>query len=292
LSRNPRVLLLTCEDRPTLTPDDELLEDAFRRRGIEVESAPWSRIPVSQLGAATLLVRSTWDYHLRIREFRRWLVELYEAGGSVWNPVETLRWNLDKVYLRHLERSGVTLPPTRWLEPSDLSDWQDFSLPSGWEKAVLKPRIGATAFATSLVTRDSRLETRDLSLLRSSGALLQAFVPEIETRGEVSLVFLAGEFSHAVRKLARTGEYRVQKDFGGTVERCAPSQALLGFARRVIDATPVPWLYARVDVVEAAGGPVLMELELIEPDLFFTHGEPGADRLAAAVIERAREAAA
>ena len=119
---------------------------------------------------------------------------------------------------------------------------------------------------------------------------MQAFVPEVESRGEISLVYLDGTFSHAVRKRPASGDFRVQRDFGGSLEAMTPSEPVLAFGDGVLAAVTRPWLYARVDLVEAGGGPVLMELELIEPDLFLTPA--GAARLAAALLARAGRAAA
>jgi glutathione synthase/RimK-type ligase-like ATP-grasp enzyme len=156
----------------------------------------------------------------------------------------------------------------------------------GWERAVLKPRIAATAYGTLLVTRDNDLPDTDLFPARSSGALLQEFVPEIVERGEVSLMFCDGAFSHAVSKRAKAGDFRVQQDFGGTVRPITPSAGLLSFAERVLSSVRSTCLYARVDLVETTRGPLLMELELIEPELFFTVVPAAADRFADAIVRR------
>ena len=149
-----------------------------------------------------------------------------------------------------------------------------------------KPRIAATAYGTFLVSRGVQLSDEDLAPARSSGALLQEFVPEIEERGEVSLVYADGMFSHAVSKHAKPGDFRVQQDFGGSVRPLVPSAELLSFADLVMTHVSGATLYARVDVVETRRGPLLMELELIEPELYFLHVPAAADRLAAAILRR------
>jgi glutathione synthase/RimK-type ligase-like ATP-grasp enzyme len=201
----------------------------------------------------------------------------------------TVLWNADKLYLRDLASAGVALPRTRWLEPGErpavaalLEEW-------GATRAVLKPRISATAFGTHVVTRDRALDDSDWAALTQSGCLLQAFVPEIQSRGEVSLVFLDRRFSHAVLKRPGAGDFRVQADFGGSLETTTAAAATIEFGEAVLAAAARPWLYARVDLVETDGGPLLMELELIEPDLFLT--PDAAARLAEGLVESVEEAA-
>jgi glutathione synthase/RimK-type ligase-like ATP-grasp enzyme len=233
-------------------------------------------------------LRSTWDYHLRWEEFREW-VRGFGGKGRLWNPAATVLWNADKLYLRDLAAAGVALPRTSWFEPGTrpavpalLEEW-------GVTRAVLKPRVSATAFGTHVVSRDCALGETDWAALERSGCLLQTFVPEIQSRGEVSLVFLDGGFSHAVLKRPGAGDFRVQKDFGGTLDTATPADRTIEFGVAALAAAARPWLYARVDLVETDTGPVLMEVELIEPDLFLT--PVAAARLAEGLVEAVEEAA-
>jgi glutathione synthase/RimK-type ligase-like ATP-grasp enzyme len=289
------VRLATCGEKPELTDDDAVLAQALAARGVRVDAIPWDQIPppVPTLGAgetSAVCIRSTWDYHRRWTEFRRWVEAFARAPGRLWNPPATVLWNADKRYLETLEAAGVRLPFTRWVEPGDRPDCERFFREAGTRRAVLKPRVSATAYSTYLLERDQRLDDAAWAPLESVGSLLQAFVPEIAD-GEASLMFVDGTFTHAVRKRPTEGEFRVQRDFGGRIESLAPSAALREFAERVLASTPHPWLYARVDVVEAAEGPVLMELELIEPDLFLARRPAAAERLADGLIHRGSRAA-
>ncbi len=155
-----------------------------------------------------------------------------------------------------------------------------------WDHAVLKPRIAATAYGTFLISRGAALADDDLAPARASGALVQEVVPEIVERGESSIVYAGGGFSHAVQKRAKAGEFRVQQDFGGRVEPASPSTTLLSFAATVMTHVPDTSLYARVDVVDSSRGPLLMELELIEPELCFLIVPGAADRMAHLIVER------
>ena len=278
------ITLATCRLLPALTASDAVLRRALESRGADVVVAPWQDIDPAG-PAALVCPRSTWDYFHCWPEFRRWL-ESFAGRPMLWNPLETLLWNADKRYLGELEDAGIALPFTRWFEPGERPDADAFLRLAGVPRAVLKPRVSGAAYATHVMQAGTRLSDEQWAPLEAVGSLLQAFVPEI-AGGEVSLVYLDGEFSHAAHKLPAAGDYRVQVDHGGTVEPFTPDAALRTFADRVLAAVSHPWLYARVDVVRTVSGPVLMELELLEPDLFFTEAPAAAERLADALMLRA-----
>lgn len=281
------LIFASCDHQPLIAPDDVPLAEALRARGISVTPIPWTEIdPYAVLDAPPIVLRSTWDYHRVPTMFRAWLQSLEDSGRTVWNDAAVASGNLDKVYLRQLESTGIAIPRTRWLDRIDNAAIEQALADEGWERAVFKPRIAATAYGTFLVTKGVQLSDNDLAPSRSSGALLQEFVPAVEEAGEVSMVFIDDTFSHAVSKHARTGDFRVQHDFGGSVDRLIPSPGLLAFADRVMAQVHRATLYARVDVVETSRGPLLMELELIEPELYFLHVPAAADRMAAAILRR------
>jgi hypothetical protein len=280
--------LATCRKQPAPTPDDDLLRRALEARGAVVRAGPWDAIDPD--AATSVCLRSTWDYHHRWAEFRPWVQRFGAGPERLWNPAPTVLWNADKIYLRELAEAGVAIPATRWCEPGERPDIAAFRRELGLPRAVLKPRISATAHGTYALEPGRLLSDAEWEPLEASGSLLQAFVPGI-LDGETSLIFVDGAFTHAVHKRPAAGEFRVQRDFGGTVVPLRPDASLRAFAERVLGAVTRAWVYARVDVVGTARGPVLMELELIEPDLFFARAPEAADRLAAALIHRAARAA-
>jgi glutathione synthase/RimK-type ligase-like ATP-grasp enzyme len=280
--------LATCRKQPALTPDDDLLRRALEARGAVVRAAPWDAIDPG--AAPSVCLRSTWDYHRRWAEFRPWVQRFAAGQDRLWNPAPTVLWNADKIYLRELADAGVAMPATRWCEPGDRPDVEAFLRELGLPRAVLKPRVSATAHGTYALEPGRLLSEAEWAPLEASGSLLQGFVPEI-LEGETSLIFVDGAFTHSVHKRPAAGEFRVQRDFGGTIVPIRPDASLRAFAERVLAAVSHAWVYARVDVVRTARGPVLMELELIEPDLFFARAPEAADRLAAALIHRAASAA-
>ena len=229
------LIFATCAQQPLVAPDDVPLAEALQARGISVTPIPWTEIdPYVVLDAPPIVLRSTWDYHRVPTLFQAWLESLADSGRTVWNDAAIARGNIDKIYLRQFEAAGVAIPKTRWLDRIDDNAIEQALADESWDRAVLKPRIAATAYGTYLVTKSVRLSDEDLAPARSSGALLQEFVPAIEDSGEISLVYFEGAFSHAVSKHAKPGDFRVQQDFGGSVEPISPSPDLLAFADRVM----------------------------------------------------------
>ncbi|MBA3319013.1 MAG: transporter, partial [Gemmatimonadales bacterium] len=265
-----------------------MLAAELERGGATTVAMPWDAVPHAGEDRVIVCLRSTWDYHQRWSEFRAWVAGFATSTGGLWNPLETVLWNADKIYLRELEEAGIALPRTRWFEPGERPDCDAVIREWKLARAVLKPRISAAAFGTYVVFADRTLSDLEWAPLERSGGLLQAFVPEVESEGEISLVYLDGAFSHAVQKRPTAGDFRVQRDFGGSWEKVLPSRHILAFGDAVLAAVTQPWLYARVDLVDSARGPVLMELELIEPDLYLTPAAAAA--MAAALLARAGRA--
>lgn len=281
------LVFATCDHQPLTTPDDQVLADALAARGVAVTPIPWTEInPFADFDAPPILLRSTWDYHRVPTMFSSWLAALETSGRAMWNPPGIARGNVDKIYLKDLEAAGISIPKTKWVDSADPASLEHVLGALGWDRAVLKPRIAATAYGTFVVERGTPIASDDLAPARASGALLQELIPEVVERGEVSLIYMGGAFSHAVLKRARSGEFRVQKDFGGHVEVTTPSQDVLAFAGRVMTTVPPSCLYARVDLVETSRGPLLMELELIEPELYFLLAPEAANRMAELIIPR------
>jgi glutathione synthase/RimK-type ligase-like ATP-grasp enzyme len=280
------VLCATCESIPNLTEDDQVLIAPLAKRGIEARAAVWSDRSVSWSAADAVVIRSCWDYHLRLEEFLRWIASLEQAGVRVWNPPAMLRGNADKIYLRELERKGVPIVPTLWPE-AGFQLGQELR-ERGWKKAVVKPRVSATAYRTALATVEEANGAQALvdDLLHGPGVMVQEFLEEVSKHGEWSLIFFAGQFSHAVIKTPKAGDFRVQHDFGGGEKIASAPDSVVQAASRVIAALEGTPLYARVDGVESGGQFLLMELELIEPALFLRLAEGAAERFAAAIAAR------
>lgn len=282
------IAFVTSTAHPDLTPDDRLAVAQLERRHARVAAAIWNDPSIDWAAFDAIIIRSTWDYHHRAAEFRAWIDALEAAGAPMWNPPAVLRWNMEKTYLRDLERAGVPIVPTEWLEQGTNPDLGGLLAERGWMDAVVKPVISAAATRTWRVSHATVLDVgvQFAESLDAGDVMVQPFMPEIQTRGEWSLMFIDGDFSHAVRKMPTEGDFRVQTGFGGRSITDQPDGEVIRAARRVLDVAPSPWLYARVDGIETDAGFVLLELEMLEPALFFSHTTSGAARFAEAVVGR------
>jgi glutathione synthase/RimK-type ligase-like ATP-grasp enzyme len=287
------VALITWSGLPQGAESEQLLLPHLAAGGVDAELVNWSD-PASDYARFDLVVlRTCWDYHLRIADFTEWLRRTARLV-PVLNAPKTVLWNHNKFYLQELEAQGIQIAPTVFVTGggsvgSASVGSEDRAQILRWKKVVVKPAISATAHNTWLM--EGAPFPADAELARTmQGApfLIQQFIPEIETQGEFSFIYLDGAYSHTVLKRPAKGDFRVQKDFGGSAESCAPQPELLKQADQIAVSVPQVRgsLYCRIDAVEKAGKLVLMELELIEPELFLGLAEGAAERFAAAIIRR------
>jgi glutathione synthase/RimK-type ligase-like ATP-grasp enzyme len=276
-----RIALATYE-LPTVRDDDlDFLVPALRRRGAEVETPAWTSEKADWGSYDLVLLSSTWDYFRRVREFRAWL----RATGSATllrNSAETAAWNIDKRYLAELEAAGVPTIPTIWTEPGAEEEIERTVAELGWSDVILKPVVDLGA------QRLARVETPMVArILRSldEPGMAQPFLPAVQTEGELSLIHIAGELTHAVRKVPARGDFRVQSQYGGSHERVEPPAEAARIAAAAIAVAPGEPLYARADLIRDERGKWrLIELELIEPNLFLGLDPPAAETLARAIL--------
>jgi hypothetical protein len=298
-----RLALATCAAMPGFYPDDAPLVAALRARGIEPVSCVWDDAAVEWSRFDAVLIRTPWDYFQRFGEFVPWLERL---PVPTINPKPMLRWNADKHYLLELQAQGVPIVPMRVVQGREVSAMVRRGAPDAgrasedaWlagidgRDVVLKPTVSGGAWHTVRgVVGTPAFDAAVAALPVEFDYLLQDFVPEIVAQGEWSLLFFDGAYSHAVIKRAKRGDYRVQGVHGGSVEVVAPPAALIDGARRVLAAAAAlghaDAAYARVDGVVVGGDFQLMELEVIEPALFFEQRPEAGELLADAVLRRLR----
>jgi glutathione synthase/RimK-type ligase-like ATP-grasp enzyme len=266
--------------------DVDFLAPALRRQGVEVETPAWSDPRVDWSGYGLVRLSSPWDYHERPEDFRAWLAAT-AAVTNLQNPLPILEWNFDKRYLRELAEAGVPTIPTIWAEPGGEAAALEQVAELGWPEVIIKPAVDLGAMNLVRVRADmaERLLAR-----YDRPVLIQPFLESVARRGETSLVYLGGSFSHALRKLPADGDFRVQPLYGGTHERIEPTAAETEVGERALAAAPGDPLYARIDLVHSDDGrPLLIELELIEPSLYLDVDAGSADVLARAMLARAAE---
>ena len=281
MAANKLIAFATCLPFPALSGDDVLLATALTAAGYTVEATPWDDETIDWTRYQAVVIRSTWNYHLHPAAFRAWLHRLKSHSLRVLNPVDILEWNMDKGYLEHLQQRGVPLPLTQFLDKDSNPDLDTIFRTTGWQRAVIKPCISATAYNTWVTRPDTAIadNARLHELLQTDRYMIQEFMEEVETDGEYSLLFFGHQYSHAVKKTAKAGDFRVQEKYGGTSLPTRPGPDILRQATAILDKA-VPFyegssgdapslLYARVDGVIRQGVFTLMELELVEPTLFF-----------------------
>jgi hypothetical protein len=289
-----RVVLLIAQNLADNAPDRradaylfdvqrKIMEEAFVPAGLTLEVARWTEQGMNwgQFDAALLL--NCWDYQDRHEAFLARLTEIEAAGVAIFNPLDLVRWNIRKTYLRDFESKGVAIIPTLWPEDPQASDVLAAFERLGCDEVVLKRQVGGGARGQSRYTRATAPAS---GVLLDRPGMIQPLIPSIITEGEYSFLFVGGEFSHALVKRAAPGDYRIQEAYGGRSMKVEPSAADKARAGAVLEALDEPPLYARVDMVRGADGRLmLMELEVLEPYLFPAEG-PGVGAMLAAALKR------
>ncbi len=271
-----RVALVGSERGLRVDPDLPLAAPALREAGLDVDCVRWDDLAVDWAAYDLAVVRSCWDYAWRREEFLAWA----DAVPRLRNDAAVLRWNTDKTHLRDLERAGLPVVPTVW-DPTDAAELADAG---EW---VVKPSVSAGSRDTARWT-DPADVLAHAAALRGAGrtAMVQPYLASVDDAGETAMLFLGGEFSHTVRKgplLGRGEGVRQDRDSRRDLRPGTATPAQREVAQAVLDAVPslvrdaAPLLYARIDLVaDAAGAPVVLELELTEPSLFLPQAPPEA----------------
>jgi glutathione synthase/RimK-type ligase-like ATP-grasp enzyme len=285
-----RLALITFGGLPQGTDSERLILPHLAAGGIETEIIDWRSTGCDFSKFDLIVLRSCWDYHLRAAEFIEWLRRV-EQVTPILNPIETVLWNHNKSYLREVEAMGIEIAPTAFVNgsgPISPAAWQDIR---NWGQSVVKPAVSASAHKTWLFDSVAVPDEDELkSKMEGEAFLIQQFIPEIGAQGEISFIYIDGAYSHAVLKRPAAGDFRVQKEHGGSAELFHPDSALLAQAHEIAGkvAQVRESLYCRIDAVAKDRKLVLMELELIEPELFLGLAGGAAERFAKAIVKRVR----
>lgn len=224
----PQVALATCSSLPDTPHDDLLLQAALAEAGVGASIVPWDDPSANWRRFDVVILRSTWNYHLRFEQFMSWLNRLELSGVPIWNRPALLRWNATKHYLADLRERGIPIVPTRWITRGARPDLMRLLADEGWDEVVVKPAVSAGAHRILRASRASlpALQDEHARAAAESDLLVQPFLPEI-ARGEMSLIFFGATFSHAVLKFPAHGDFRVQRRFGGWEEPVRPAKSLI-----------------------------------------------------------------
>lgn len=267
---NMKIGILTCARLPELLESDQKLIPLFTKENIVAKAVIWGDESIDWTEFDCLIFRNTWDYYQKEIAFNHWLNKIQSLGIKTLNPISVIQKNKHKFYLKELEKEGISILPTIFLEKNTTQNLHEL-IPENWEKIVIKPAFSAGSYLTKLIER-SELESIQKEFkehFETKDFLLQEFRPEIKKLGETSLIFFNGKFSHAVNKKPVEDDFRVQIQYGGKYTLIEPNDDLLQQAELVVSKIPEKLLYARVDGIVIENKLHLMEIELIEPDLYF-----------------------
>lgn len=277
--------LITCSKHPHFHPEDTLLAAELAKLGVTALPVNWEEPIPTKPEWAGLVVRTPWNYHRHLAQFLTW-IEAAQTRLPMWNSLEVVRWNSHKRYLAQLSDEGLPVVPTRVFEPGQQLDAAELMGWAAGRPLVAKPAVSAGAFKTARYPQWSEEVLAHLQdLLSSEPAMLQPYYSRIETEGEKSLIFFDGVFSHAVRRHLPLVE-GPEVDY--LMKLVEPNSQELAVAQEILEGLPYEdLLYARVDLIpDPQGRPVLLEIELIEPQLFLREFPPGAGALARACRAR------
>ncbi|WP_245539593.1 ATP-grasp domain-containing protein [Pontibacter roseus] len=275
---------MTCQSLGNYThnadSEDERLYRFLEEKGLQISYQVWDDEQVDWTSFDAIIIKSPWDYFDKIHAFYQWLDKLERLGCPVLNPVQTIRWNADKIYFKDMQAQSVQVVPTVWLEQGSTFDAAAVFEAIGQDKIIVKPRVSGAAKNTLAIERGEAeaYTSRINALLQEEPFLAQPFLEQIKTQGEWSFLFFNEAYSHCVLKKAKSGDFRVQHFFGGSVHTPEPPSGLLATATHIVQQFASGCLYARVDGVELNGELVLMELELIEPFLFLSTSDGALER--------------
>lgn len=281
------IALVTCQRMPDLYEGEQPLLEALRATGLRPVPAVWSDPSVPWTAFGAVLLRNPWDYFERPAAFTAWLEELRAQGVPLYNSATTALRNANKRYLLELAQQGLPVIPTAWLPQGEPFAQAIAAL--GADEVVIKPAISGGGFRTRrLAASDSQgIQALLEEIHQDCAALAQPFMADIGQRGELSLIFIEGRYSHAVRKVAAPGQFLIHEAYGGRVEPHSPSPGQIQACQSILEAWGEDCLYARVDVLDQGDDQVLlMELELLEPELFFAGHPRAATWLAEALLTR------
>ena len=262
--------------------EDRLVMDGLEKLNLRTIKKDWNDTNFNWSSTKSAIFRSTWDYFDQFSNFRNWL-EFVNKQCYLINPYEQINWNLDKHYLLDLQKLDFPIVESVFVSKKTQLNLETISKSKNWKDIVIKPTISGAARHTYYLKNDEIKKFQDkwLSLSNNEDFMVQEFQKNILSSGEIAVMIFGGEYSHSVLKKAKKGDFRVQDDFGGSVEKINPSLEIIELAEKTVKSLKTMPLYARVDIIfDNVSNPVISELELIEPELWFRFKEESAYKLA------------
>ncbi len=282
-----KIALLTCQALPNLSASDQDLIPALAQHNIFATAEIWDNPTINWQSFDYLIFRNTWDYYEKQEQFNTWLKKIEKLEIKTLNSIEIVNQNKHKFYLKDLEKKGIQILPTIFINQTQSLDLKSL-LPKSWTKAVLKPAFSAGSYQTEVFEnyKIEEINHKFSPIAAQKDLLLQQFIPEIISEGETSFIFFNKKFSHAVNKKPKPGDFRIQIQFGGQYTVIEPSLELIQQAQNIVDLFPENLLYARVDTIIIDNKIHLMEVECIEPDLYLNLSKRAKNNFINAILSK------
>tara|TARA_B110000902_G_scaffold226473_1_gene265142 strand:- start:1472 stop:2383 length:912 start_codon:yes stop_codon:yes gene_type:complete len=262
--------------------EDRLVMEGLEKLNLRTIKKDWNDTNFNWSSTKSAIFRSTWDYFDQFSNFRNWL-DLVKDQCYLINPYQQINWNLDKHYLIDLQKLDLPIVESVFVSKKTNLNLETISKSKNWKDIVIKPTISGAARHTYLLKNEEikNFQEKWLSLTSMEDFMVQEFQNNILSSGEIAVMLFGGKYSHSVLKKAKKGDFRVQDDFGGSVEKINPSLEIIQLAEKTIKSLKTIPIYARVDIIfDNNNRPVISELELIEPELWFRFKEDSAYKLA------------
>ncbi|MEP1447863.1 MAG: hypothetical protein ABJK37_17310 [Paraglaciecola sp.] len=282
-----RCAFLSMESLDDFFSYDSMLFEPLHKAGWVAEEVSWRKTDIDWNIYDVVVIRTTWDYQEDVEQFLACLQRIEASTAKLQNSLKIVQWNINKGYLKDLQNQGINIVPTLWCDTFLLSEvkasFEHFDAP----EVVIKPLVSANADHTYRLTPDSlEQQIEELQdIFASRKFMLQPFLTEIIKEGEYSLFYFAGHYSHSILKQPQAGDFRVQEEHGGQLKTIQASEDMLTTARYCLAALPEDVLYARIDLVRHKNQFVVIEIELIEPSLYFNMDPESPQRFVDAFLE-------
>lgn len=278
-----KAVFLTMDNLDGFECYDDLLIDPLNSINWSVDKISWRNRNTNWNDYGAVIVRSTWDYQSDPGLFIKTLTEIDNSSAHLENSLSILKWNMNKNYLSDLQKKGVNIVHTIWEKKFNEDKLLTYFDELHTDKIIIKPNVSASAFNTFLVKKQSaeKFISKLSSVFTKKEFMVQPFMENIISEGEYSLFYFDGKFSHAIIKKPKQNDFRVQEEYGGILTSIIPDKQQLSISEDILSkVNPLP-LYARIDLVRTdANNFALMELELIEPSLYFNMDTDSPKRFA------------
>ena len=264
--------LLTISDLSNFQSYDNLIVQPLSKLGWECEFIPWDSISINWDDFDAVIIRSTWDYQQKEKLFFKTLQSIEASTATLYNSLDTVKWNINKRYLLELEKENISIIPTRLYDSFDFDIVNQLFSFFNENKLIIKPCVSANADDTFILEQNKMGSLKPVleNTFSQKDFLVQPFIKNIRIEGEYSLIYFGNRLSHVLLKTPKNGDFRVQEEHGGILKAInKPESSLIDFGNKVMETIPYQCLFSRVDVVRGSNNYLLMEVELIEPSLYF-----------------------